>query len=125
MSSNLYVTAHLKWNDSVKIALQKAPDKIMYAIASQTLSKTNHSIPMSTKVNGGTLRKATTGYGVKKSSDLGYHLCSNTDYAVFPYMMDDFKTNWSTAGTHSYWFDGTWKEQHEIIINSSINQNKI
>lgn len=125
MSNSLYVTAHFKWNQSTKIALQRAPDKIMYAIASQTLDRSYPSIPMSTKIGGGLLRRATKGYGVKKSSELGYHLRSNTGYAVYPYMMDDSKTNWSTANTHSHYFDQTWKEQHEIIIESSINQNRI
>lgn len=125
MSNNLRVSYKFKWNDAVKIALQRYPDKVMYAIASQTLSKTIPIIPMSTKINGGTLRRVTGSYGVKKSSELGYHLKSNVDYAVFPHLMNDSKTNWSTSGTHSHWFDKTWKEQHESIINSSINQNKI
>lgn len=125
MSNSLYVTANFKWNQATKIALQKAPDKIMYAIASQTLDKSYPSIPMSTNVGGGTLRKATKSYGVKKSSKLGYHLCSNTNYAIYPYLMDDAKTNWSTINTRSHWFDQIWKEDHETIINSSVNQNKI
>lgn len=125
MSNNLRVSTKFKWNESVRIALQRYPDKVMYAIANQTLSKTIPSIPMSTKTNGGTLRRTTGAYGVKKSSSLGYHLKSNVDYALFPYLMNDSKTNWSTAGTNSHWFDKTWKEQHESIIGSSISQNKI
>ena len=125
MSNNLRVSYKFKWNEEVKVALQRYPDKVMYAIASQLLSKTIPSIPMSTNTNGGTLRRATGAYGVKKSSSLGYHLKSNVDYAVFPYLMNDSKTNWSTAGTNSHWFDKTWQEQHESIIDSSINQNKI
>lgn len=125
MSTSLYVTAHFKWNQTTKLALQKAPEKIMYAIASQTLDRAFPSIPKSTKVGGGTLRFSTKGYGVKKNSELGYHLCSNTDYAVYPYMMDDSKTNWSTPNTQSHWFDKTWKNQHQTIVNSSVSQNKI
>ncbi len=120
MSNNLRVSARFDWREVAKVKLQKAPDKIMYSIASQTLNKSIPIIPMSTKINGGTLRRTTGAYGVKKSSKLGYHLCSNTDYAVYPYKMNDATTNWSTANTHSGWFDKTWNEQHETIINSSI-----
>lgn len=125
MSNNLKVSYKFKWNEAVKIALQRYPDKVMYAIASQTLDKTYPSIPKSTEVNGGTLRGETKAYGVKKSSNLGYHLKSNVDYAVFPYLMNDSKTNWSTANTNSHWFDKTWKEQHESIIEQSISKCKI
>ncbi len=125
MSNSFSVSANFKWNETTKVALQKAPDKILYAIASQTLDKSIPTIPMSTEVNGGTLRKTTKDYNVKKSSNLGYHIKSNTDYAVYPYHMNDATTNWSTANTHSEWFDRTWNEQHETIINSSISQNKI
>lgn len=125
MSNSLYVTADFSWNEKTRIALQKAPNKVMYVIASQTLDRAIPITPMSTKVGGGTLRKTTKAYSVKKSSDLGYHLCSNTDYAIHPYLMNDSSTNWSTINTHSHWFDKTWKEQHETIINSSVNQNKI
>lgn len=125
MSNNLRVCARFDWNKIAKTTLQKVPDKIMYSIAKQTLDKSIPIIPMSTKIYGGTLRRTTGAYGVKKGSKLGYHLCSNTDYAVYPYKMNDATTNWSTANTHSEWFDKTWNEQHETIINSSISENKL
>lgn len=121
MSNSMKISAKLEWDKKTKQKLDNFPSKVMYAIASQTLSKTIPIIPMDKAV----LRKTTQSYGVRKSSELGYHLCSNTNYANSVYTMNDSKTNWSTPGTHSKWFDKTWDEQHESITNSCINEYKI
>ena len=123
--SNKIVSAKFSWNKQTKQLLENAPDKIMYAIATQTLDKTVPIIPKSTKKNGGTMRVSTRSYGARKATKLGYHLCSKTNYAVYPYEMNDSTTNWSTPGTHSKWFDRTWDEQHETIIKSAIDKNKL
>lgn len=100
--------------------LKDVPDKCLYAIAKQTLDKTYPIIPM----RKAALRNATMSYGVRKNSD-GYFLESKTDYAVKVYNYDDGKINWYTKGTHSKWFERTWNEKGDQIIETSVSKYKI
>lgn len=113
--------------------LEEKPDKIVYEFARQLLDVTYPTIPMSKPsgmtfgkktANSGYLRRSTMRSGVQTSGKTVY-LESPATYAPYVYNFPDGKTNWSTPGTHSRWFDRTFKEKGKAIFDQVVSRNKI
>lgn len=106
------------------LLLSTIPDKVMFAIARQTLDMSIPIIPKSNEVNhSGTLRTSSGRgeSGVHRDGE-GYYIGSFTDYASYVYTMDDNTTNWTTPGTHSQWFGRTIRENGKVILENAVNE---
>ena len=118
----------VNWNRATQSKLKALPKKIVEEIATDTLSKTYPTIPMSSALEGnatrGRLRRDTIAKGVQSNGDVVF-LESPSYYANYVWNMNDSKTNWSTPGTGSEWFEKTWKKQGNSIMKSAAERNKL
>lgn len=118
----------LKWNRQTKKLLETLPDKIVQEIALETLNLTAPIIPMSSalerNLTRGRLRRETVATGVQKNGKT-YYLESPTYYANYVYNFNDSTTNWSTPNTHSKWFERTWQKQGNLIVDRTVERNKL
>ena len=117
-----------KWNRQTKKLLETLPDKIVREVALETLNLTAPIIPMSSplerNLTRGRLRRETVASGVQKSGKT-YYLESPTYYANYVYNFNDSTTNWSTPSTHSHWFERTWQKQGNLIVDRTVERNKL
>lgn len=118
-----YVEAKVRFIRKNQEKLKKAPDKIMYTIASMTLDASYTSIPK----DSGDTRKTTKAAGVRKASNGNYMIGSYTDYAKYPYTIEDRVSivNWTEPGTESHWFEHVWKRKSQRIKKEAIRRNEI
>ena len=118
----------VNWNRATQSKLKSLPKKIVEEIATDTLSKTYPAIPMSSALERnatrGRLRRETVAKGVQSNGDVVF-LESPSYYASFVWNMNNSKTNWSTPGTGSKWFEKTWKKQGNSIMKSAVERNKL
>lgn len=118
----------VKWILSTKHKLEQLPKKVVEQIATDTLSRAYPTIPMASalerNVTRGRLRRETLAKGVQTKGTV-YYLESPTYYANYVYNMNDTKTNWSTPGTGSKWFEKTWKKYGKQIAQNAIERNKL
>lgn len=118
----------VNWKKETKKSLWELPKKVVEEIATDTLSKTYPVIPMSSALtrnsNRGRLRRETVAKGVQSNNDIVY-LESPTFYANYVWNMNNAKTNWSTPGTASKWFEKVWKTQGNSILKSAVERNKL
>lgn len=118
----------VNWNRATQSKLKSLPKKIVEEIATDTLSKTYPMIPMSSALERnatrGRLRRDTIAKGVQSNGDVVF-LESPSYYANYVWNMNDSKTNWSTPGTGSKWFEKTWKKQGNSIMKSAVERNKL
>lgn len=115
------VSASFKWNDKTKIALEQAPEKIMRQIARQTLDYTG-----STKVTAyetGKTERSMFEHGVQGDMDNGLYIGNFTDYAAYPYYMED--VTWTNPGTQTKWFEFVWEKYGKGIIDNACKVNKL
>jgi len=117
------VSIDVRWFPGKKQALLKAPDKVVYAVASITLDKAYPTIPMSIGYGSGTLRRSSKTAGVRGSNG-NYYIGSYTKYAKAVYNMKD-STNWSTPGTHGLWYKRTFDKYGKSILSTAIERGKI
>ena len=100
----------VNWNRATQSKLKVLPKKIVEEIATDTLGKTYPTIPMSSALNRnatrGRLRRDTVAKGVQSNGNVVF-LESPSFYANYVWNMNDSKTNWSTPGTGSKWFEKT------------------
>lgn len=110
----------LKWAPGAKQKLlNDIPDKLVYEVARMTLDQVIPTIPERT----GKTRRSTTAGGVR-GGDKEYYIGSYTDYAIYPYVMDNDTTHWTTPGTNSYWFKEYWLKHGKSILSTVIKENK-
>lgn len=118
----------VNWNRATRSKLKVLPKKIVEEIATDTLGKTYPTIPMSSALERnatrGRLRRDTVAKGVQSNGNVVF-LESPSYYASFVWNMNDSKTNWSTPGTGSKWFEKTWKKQGNSIMKSAVERNKL
>lgn len=118
----------IKWNKATQKKLATLPKKIIEEVATDLLGKSYPTIPMSSALernaNRGRLRRETVAKGVQSKGNIVF-LESPTFYASFVWDMNDSKTNWSTPGTGSEWFEKTWQKQGNSITKSAIERNKL
>ena len=118
-SSEITYTIDLNKNTFYKI--ETLPSKILYSMASATLSTAMPTIPRDT----GKLRQETSAYGVKQHDKEDFSISSkNCNYAKYVVKMPD-NTHWTTPGTHGQWWYRTIKRMDKIILSNAVNQNKL
>lgn len=117
------VSVSVKWEPGAKMALMSAPDKMMYAIARQTLDRTFPHIPMSRRKGVVHMRQTSMAAGVR-GSDGNYYIGSYTDYAKYVWVMPR-KTHWSEPGTFGKWYQETYKKFMKNIVSVSIKENEL
>lgn len=94
-------------------------DKIVYAIAQETLSQSRKTIPMRT----GAMRRSSIQSGVKGSNG-NYYIGSYTSYAKYVWNFPD-NTHWTTSGTNNKWYERVWRERGEHITKNIVGRNKL
>lgn len=117
------VSVSVKWEPGAKMALMSAPDKMMYAIARQTLDLSFNHIPLSKGKGRGKLRQTSKSAGVR-GTDGDYYIGSYTDYAKYVWVMPK-STNWSEPGTFGKWYQETYKKLMKNIVSISIKENEL
>lgn len=99
--------------------LTKHCDKIIYAVAKETLNQSRTTIPMRT----GALRRSSITAGVK-GSNLDYYIGSYTSYASRVWNFPD-STNWTTPGTNNRWYERVLREKGQLITKTAVERNKL
>lgn len=99
--------------------LTQTSDKIIYAVAQETLRESRTTIPMRT----GKMRNSSMTAGVK-GSNLDYYIGSYTNYASRVWNFPD-NTNWTTPGTNNRWYERVWKSKNALITKNAVERNKI
>ena len=99
--------------------LTQASDKIIYAVAQETLRESRTTIPMRT----GKMRNSSMTAGVK-GSNLDYYIGSYTSYAKYVWKFPD-NVNWTTPGTNNRWYERVWKSKNALITKNAVERNKL
>lgn len=109
----------VNWYPGKKKEVLEASDKIMYAIARQTLDRSLIHIPF----KSGKMRQTSMAAGVR-GSDGNFYVGSYTDYAKYVWVMPR-KTHWSEPGTFGKWYQETYKKFMKNIVSISIKENEL
>lgn len=112
-SVEVQLAPHLQRN------LTQASDKIIYAVAQETLRESRTTIPMRT----GKMRNSSMAAGVK-GSNLDYYIGSYTKYASSVWNFPD-DTHWTTPGTNNRWYERVWKSKNALITKNAVERNKL
>ena len=110
-----------RWYEGAEKKFEDTQDMIIYQIARLTLDKSYQMVPLSNQKNSGRLRTSTMAYGVQ-GSNKDYTIGSETSYAKYVYTMGP-KTNWTTPGTNSKWFERTWKLVGKNLLSISVKND--
>ena len=110
-----------RWYEGAEKKFEDTQDMIVYYTARLTLDKSYQMVPLSNQKNSGRLRTSTMDYGVQ-GSNKDYTIGSTTSYAKFVYKMGP-KTNWTTPGTNSKWFERTWKSIGKNLLSISVKND--
>lgn len=106
-------------NPALQKNLTKVSDRIIYAIAKDTLRQSESVIPMRT----GKMRNSSMKAGVKGSNS-DYYIGSYTGYAKYVWKFPD-NTHWTTSGTNNKWFARVWEEKKALISKNAVGRNKL
>ena len=112
-------TVSVKLNPKLEPTLTQVSDKMIYAIAKETLTQSESVIPLRT----GKMRKSSITAGVK-GSNKDYYIGSYTNYASRVWNFPD-NTNWTTPGTNNRWYERVWKEKGTLIQKNAVERNKL
>lgn len=96
-------SVEVKLNPSLDRTLTQTQDRMIYAIAKDTLRQSESVIPLRT----GKMRKSSIQAGVKGSNQ-DYYIGSYTKYASAVWHFPD-DTHWTTPGTNNRWYERIWK----------------
>ena len=110
-----------RWYEGAEKKFEDTQDMIISHIARLTLDKSYQIVPLSNQKNSGRLRTSTMAYGVQ-GSNKDYTIGSKTSYAKYVYTMGP-KTNWTTPGTNSKWFERTWKLVGKNLLSISVKND--
>lgn len=102
--------------------LKNLPDSVIKQVARMTLDLSYNIIPLSHNKNNGELRRSSMAYGVQGGNG-DYTIGSITSYALYVWNKDANRTNWSTPGTTSKWYETTFKRKGKIIVATAIMTN--
>lgn len=115
------IEATFKWNEKTRINLQRAPEKIMRAIARQTLDLTGSS--KVTAYNTGKTERSMYTQGVQGDYESGFYIGNFTDYASYVYPKSN--VHWTNPNTKTKWFEYIWEKHGSGIIDTAVKENKI
>ena len=113
----------VNWYPGKKKEVLEASDKIMYAIARQTLDRTFPHIPMSRRKGVVHMRQTSMAAGVR-GSDGDYYIGSYTNYAKYVWVMPN-NTNWTEPGTFGKWYQEIYTKQKKSIVGIAIKENEL
>lgn len=113
----------VNWYPGKKKEVLEASDKIMYAIARQTLDRTFPHIPMSRRKGVVHMRQTSMAAGVR-GSDGNYYIGSYTNYAKYVWVMPN-NTNWTEPGTFGKWYQEIYTKQKKSIVGIAIKENEL
>ena len=99
------VSVEVRLNPNLERTLTQVSDKMIYAIAKETLTQSESVIPLRT----GKMRRSSIQAGVK-GSNKDYYIGSYTKYASRVWNFPD-NTNWTTPGTNNRWYERVCKEK--------------
>lgn len=108
--------------------INEVSDKVMYAIATQTLSKviSSKATPYGKDTKGhrgGEMQRSMTEMGVREDAR-GYVIGNYTNYAQYVYKMGA-GTNWTNPLTQPQWLDYIWDTQGQTIVNNCVKEYKL
>ena len=109
----------VKIDPNLKENMTQRQDRMVFAIASDTLKESESTIPMRT----GAMRKSSISAGVK-GSNMDYYIGSYTSYATHVWNFPD-NTNWTTPGTNNRWYERVWREKGTLITFNAVERNKL
>lgn len=109
----------IKLDPKLEYNLTQREDKIIFAIAKDTLKASETTIPMRT----GNMRRKSIQAGVK-GSNKDYYIGSYTNYASAVWNFPD-DTKWTTPGTNNKWFERVWRSKGELIQKNAVERNKL
>lgn len=111
----------IKWQPGAIDKITKIyPDEVLFGVARNTLDLTIPTVPEKT----GKMKRSTMAGGVRGGNG-EYYIGSYTNYAKYPYTMDNAKTHWTTPGTNSYWFREIFQKHGKAILSMVIEENKL
>lgn len=113
------VDVKVRFNPNLDKNLTQTEDRMIFAIASDTLRESETTIPMRT----GRMRKSSIQAGVK-GSNKDYYIGSYTKYASHVWNFPD-DTHWTTPGTNNRWYERVWKEKGTLIQKNAVERNKL
>lgn len=112
----------LNFDKSTLKEIDEVSDKVMYAIARETMSRV-----MSSKATPhgktGDLESSMTEMGVRQDAR-GYVIGNYTEYATYVYKMGA-KTHWTNPLTKPQWLDYIWDTQGQTIVNNCVKEYKL
>lgn len=114
----MIVQAELKWDDRVRIILERLPDTVTYAIARRTLDMVGSM--QVTPFDTGRMERSMYAEGVQKGNS-GYYIGNFTDYASDVYMYPQ-STNWTRKSSKAKWFDTVWQSKGPAITKECIER---
>lgn len=113
--------AEINFDKSTLREIDEVSDKIMYAIARQTLDRVISS--KATPHRSGDMERSMTEMGVRQD-DRGYVIGNFTPYASYVYMMGP-GTNWTRAQTKPQWLDYIWNTKKQTIIGDCVKEYEL
>ena len=108
----------IKFNQNTFQKLYEANDKVVYAIARQTLDMVGSM--KATAYKTGETERSMFSRGVQQDAD-GYYIGNFTSYAKRVYRMGP-NTNWTRKSTRPQWFHSIWKEYGDMITDNCIRR---
>lgn len=108
----------IHYNHETFRRLWNASDKVVYAIARQTLDMVGSS--KATAYKSGETERSMYSRGVQKDSQ-GYYIGNFTNYASKVYTMGE-NTHWTNPHTRPQWFDSIWKQYGLMITNNCLRR---
>lgn len=115
------ISATMKWGPRTQIALQEAPEKVLRAIARQTLDLTGSSKVTAYKT--GKTERSMYDKGVQGDFEKGLYIGNFTDYAMYVYPRTN--VHWTNPNTKTKWFEHIWTTKGPGIISNAIKECKI
>lgn len=112
----------IKYNKDTLNRLNQLPDKIVYAVARQTLDRVGSS--QITPYKTGNMQRSMYAHGVTKNSKGVYVIGNYTDYAskVYGYPQS---TNWTNPKSKAQWFDYFWRVYGTNVIENVVARYRI
>ena len=107
----------IKFNQNTFQKLYEANDKVVYAIARQTLDMVGSM--KATAYKTGETERSMFSRGVQQDVD-GYYIGNFTDYAKRVYDLN--RANWNNPNTRPQWFHSIWKEYGDMITDNCIRR---
>lgn len=96
-------------------------DRIVYNMARVTLDFSNPHIPYLT----GALEKSSMAFGVQGSNkEYGLGYTETTPYAKKVWNYPQNGTNWTNPNSYAKWYETTFKNNREKIIEQAVNNAK-